>query len=179
MPETALGQFKIVDLSTHVAGPLCSKMFADYGSEVLKVEPAPAGDPARSSRPLLPRRPPPGEKPPVLLSELQQTRRHPERGDRRWSEAAAGPRQRRRRSAGEFSRRLSRFIGSWLRRLGEGESGIGRHVHNPLRPVRPLPGLRRKRPCLLRHERHDVLQRRPRPRAPQSTAIPRASTWAE
>ena len=47
MLDTALGQFKVIDLSTHIAGPLAAKMFADYGSEVLKVEPAPAGDPAR------------------------------------------------------------------------------------------------------------------------------------
>ena len=51
MLETALGQFKVIDLSTHIAGPLAAKMFADYGSEVLKVEPAPAGDPARGLGP--------------------------------------------------------------------------------------------------------------------------------
>ena len=51
MTETALGQFRIIDLSTGVAGPLCTKMFADYGSEVIKVELPGSGDPSRSIGP--------------------------------------------------------------------------------------------------------------------------------
>ena len=51
MSETALGQFRIIDLSTGVAGPLCTKMFADYGSDVIKVEPPGSGDPSRSIGP--------------------------------------------------------------------------------------------------------------------------------
>ncbi len=51
MTDTALGQFRIVDLSTHVAGPLCTKMFADYGSDVIKVELPGSGDPSRGIGP--------------------------------------------------------------------------------------------------------------------------------
>ena len=51
MAATALGQFRIIDLSTHIAGPLCTKMFADYGAEVVKVEPPGAGDPSRNIGP--------------------------------------------------------------------------------------------------------------------------------
>ncbi len=47
----ALDQFKVVDLSGHIAGPLCAKLFADYGAEVIKVEPPGAGDPSRSIGP--------------------------------------------------------------------------------------------------------------------------------
>ena len=51
MAATALGQFRIIDLSTHIAGPFCTKMLADYGAEVIKVEPPGAGDPARGIGP--------------------------------------------------------------------------------------------------------------------------------
>ena len=59
MTETALGQFRIIDLSTGVAGPLCTKMFADYGSEVIKVELPGSGDPSRSIGPFFHDDPPP------------------------------------------------------------------------------------------------------------------------
>jgi crotonobetainyl-CoA:carnitine CoA-transferase CaiB-like acyl-CoA transferase len=38
---------RIVDLTTGIAGPYCTKLFVDAGAEVLKVEP-PSGDPARA-----------------------------------------------------------------------------------------------------------------------------------
>jgi crotonobetainyl-CoA:carnitine CoA-transferase CaiB-like acyl-CoA transferase len=42
-----LSDFRVVDLSTGIAGPYCTKLFADAGAEVIKVEPA-TGDPLRS-----------------------------------------------------------------------------------------------------------------------------------
>jgi crotonobetainyl-CoA:carnitine CoA-transferase CaiB-like acyl-CoA transferase len=42
-----LADIRVVDLSTGVAGPLAAMMLADFGAEVVKVEP-PSGDPGRS-----------------------------------------------------------------------------------------------------------------------------------
>ncbi len=58
MSESALSDLKVVDLTTGVAGPFCSKMFADFGADVIKVEP-PAGDETRSLGPFPGNRPDP------------------------------------------------------------------------------------------------------------------------
>ena len=41
-----LADFKVIDLTHGIAGPYATKLLADYGAEVLKVE-TPAGDPMR------------------------------------------------------------------------------------------------------------------------------------
>ncbi len=46
----ALSDLRIVDLSDGIAGAFCSKLFADFGADVIKVEP-PFGDPTRSLGP--------------------------------------------------------------------------------------------------------------------------------
>jgi CoA:oxalate CoA-transferase len=51
MVATALGDFRIIDLSTGIAGPFCTKLFADYGADLIKVEPTGGGDPARNLGP--------------------------------------------------------------------------------------------------------------------------------
>lgn len=61
MTESALAQLRVIDLSQGIAGPYCTKLLADAGADVIKVEP-PEGDYCRRLGPF------PGDVP------------HPERG---------------------------------------------------------------------------------------------------
>ena len=51
MAEQILSDVKVLDLSWHIAGPYCTKMLADYGAEVIKVEKPREGDPSRQIGP--------------------------------------------------------------------------------------------------------------------------------
>ena len=51
MNSQALSHVKVLDLTQDVAGPFCTKQLADYGAEVIKIEPPGDGDPARSLGP--------------------------------------------------------------------------------------------------------------------------------
>ncbi len=46
MSEGALEGLKVVELGQMVSAPYCAKLFADFGADVIKVEP-PEGDVAR------------------------------------------------------------------------------------------------------------------------------------
>ena len=46
MTKGALDGVKVIDLTHHIAGPYATKLLADFGAEVLKIE-RPGGDPAR------------------------------------------------------------------------------------------------------------------------------------
>ena len=51
MADQALDSLKVLDLGWHIAGPYCTKLLADYGAEVIKVERPDGGDPARKVGP--------------------------------------------------------------------------------------------------------------------------------
>lgn len=51
MTEGALAGIRVLELGTYVSTPYCGKLFADYGADVIKVEPPGAGDPARHAGP--------------------------------------------------------------------------------------------------------------------------------
>ncbi|MDY6842783.1 MAG: CoA transferase [Thermodesulfobacteriota bacterium] len=53
MVEQTLSGVKVLDLTWYIAGPHCTKLFADFGADVIKVEKPGEGDPARHIGPFL------------------------------------------------------------------------------------------------------------------------------
>ena len=73
MGEQTLSGVKVLDLTWHIAGPYCTKMFADFGADVLKIERPPDGDPARGIGPFLNDDPHPEKS--LLFSNLNLNKR--------------------------------------------------------------------------------------------------------
>ncbi len=53
MTEQALAGMKVLDLTHYISGPFCTKLLADYGADVIKVEKPGTGDGARRAGPFL------------------------------------------------------------------------------------------------------------------------------
>lgn len=71
MLPTTLDDLKVLDLSQGLAGPICAKILADFGADVIKVEP-PAGDTARSMPPYFGNDPHPEKSLVFLLANLNK-----------------------------------------------------------------------------------------------------------
>ena len=51
MPLGLLEGIRVLDLGPEIAAPFCSRLLADYGADVVKVEAPNVGDPARHMGP--------------------------------------------------------------------------------------------------------------------------------
>ena len=50
IPQSALSGLKVIELGQLIAGPFAAKTLADFGADVIKIEPPGQGDPLRQWR---------------------------------------------------------------------------------------------------------------------------------
>lgn len=70
--EGLLEGIRVLDLGSHVSGPFCARLLADYGADVIKVEPPAVGDPARRLGPFAGDDPHPEKSIPFLYINSQK-----------------------------------------------------------------------------------------------------------
>jgi len=80
MTQELLSEVKVLDVTHGVAGPFCTRILADLGAEVLKIEEPGGGDPARRVGPFPGDEPHPEES--GLFLYLNMNRLFPVRGRR-------------------------------------------------------------------------------------------------
>lgn len=73
MAEQTLANVKVLDLTWHIAGPFCTRLFADFGADVIKIERPAQGDPARRIGPFFQDDPHPEKS--LLFSNLNLNKR--------------------------------------------------------------------------------------------------------
>ena len=159
---------KVIDLTHYIAGPYCTKLLADRGADVLKIERPDGGDPARRIGPFF------HDEPHLEGSGLFL---HLNTNKRSMTLNLKSPQPARRIFSTSYGCRhpgrellAPRDALPWPRlRDAGGDQPEARHDLNlELRPDRPLPRLQGERDHALRHGRHDALDRHPGPRADQA-----------
>lgn len=72
MAEGLLEGVRVLDLGSHVSGPFCARLLADYGAHVIKIEPPQVGDVARRLGPFAGGDPSPEKSVPFLFLNTQK-----------------------------------------------------------------------------------------------------------
>ena len=177
MVTSALGKYRIIDLSTDIAGPFATKLFADYGADVVKVEPAGAGDPSRRVGPFHNDDPHPEKS--LLFFYLNCNKR---------SVTLDISTTRGRKVLLELIKDADVLIENYapghMAEMGLGYEDLERinprlgcNVHNPLWADRAVQRLHGKRPGLSSGGGDDVHQRRLRPRTTETRSSPELLFW--
>ena len=160
MQTQALDDLKVLDLTHYVAGPYCTKLLADYGADVIKVERPGTGDGARSIGPFHNDSPHP-EKSGLFLN-LNTNKRSITLNLK--SQRGSQLTQRAGEVGGPTGRELQPLSdvrpGPRLRNSGRYQSQAGDDLHLQLRPDQPLPRLQIRGDSHIRLQRSDACFRR-------------------
>ena len=159
-----LDDVTVIDLTQLAAGPFATRLLADYGADVVKIEP-PGRRPRAAAAAVPPRRAGAGAVGAVPVPQHEQAQRRARSRDRGRSGATARPRCVRRRGRRELTAGDDGAPRSGLRGVERGQSACRADLAVELRAGRPVPRLRGVRPHALRDGRADDRLRRRGPRA--------------